>query len=47
MFGRAAAATLLLDAGANVNARNNHNQSPLVYAATPAMRALLAARGGV
>jgi ankyrin repeat protein len=42
-----AAATLLLDAGAAVNALSNDGRSPLAYAKTRAMRALLAARGGV
>ncbi len=41
-----AAATLLLDAGADVNALDNGGDSPLVNAKTPAMLALLAARGG-
>ena len=45
--GHAAAATLLLDAGAAVNALTNAGDSPLSCAKTPAMRALLAARGGV
>ena len=45
--GQVAAATLLLDAGAAVNALTNDGRSPLALAATPAMRALLAARGGV
>ncbi len=44
---RLAAATLLLDAGAAINALTNVGTSPLAYATTPAMRALLAARGGV
>ena len=44
---RAAAATLLLDAGAAVNALADNGDSPLTLAKTPAMRALLAARGGV
>ncbi len=43
----AAAATLLLDAGAAVNALDNDGHSPLAYATTPEMRVLLAARGGV
>jgi ankyrin repeat protein len=43
----AAAATLLLDAGATVSALTNAGRSPLAVAQTPAMRALLAARGGV
>ena len=42
-----AAATLLLDAGADVNALDNARRSPLSQAKTPTMRALLAARGGV
>jgi hypothetical protein len=41
-----AAATLLLDAGAGVNARYN-GHTPLAWASTPEMRALLVARGGV
>jgi ankyrin repeat protein len=45
--GHAAVATLLLDAGADVNALTNHGRTPLGKAETPAMRALLAARGGV
>ena len=45
--GHEAAVTLLLDAGADVNALTNGGTSPLAYASTPAMRALLAARGGV
>ena len=45
--GHAAAAMLLLDAGAAVNALTNRGGSPLAHAKTPAMRALLAARGGV
>ena len=44
--GHAAAATLLLDAGADVNALTNVGRSPRALATTPAMRALLAARGG-
>ena len=46
-YGSEAAATLLLDAGADVNALDNCGDSPLRYAPTPEMRALLAARGGV
>ena len=42
-----AAAELLLDAGAAVNALDNAGRSPLARAELPAMRALLAARGGV
>jgi ankyrin repeat protein len=45
--GHVAATTLLLDAGADVNALNNYGCTPLAMAETPAMRALLAARGGV
>jgi hypothetical protein len=44
--GYVAAATLLLDAGADVNALC-HGSTPLALAATPEMRALLVARGGV
>ena len=40
-------AALLLDAGAAVSALTNAGNSPLAYAKTPAMRDLLAARGGV
>ena len=40
-------AALLIDAGANVNALNIFGRTPLSWAKTPAMRALLAARGGV
>jgi ankyrin repeat protein len=47
MKGNTAAAMLLLDAGADVNALENNGHSPLAFAKTPAMRALLAARGGV
>ena len=46
MNGCVAAATLLLDAGADVNALNS-GLSPLIFAKTPEMRALLIARGGV
>ena len=45
--GDVAAATLLLDAGADVNALSNGGDSPLARAASPEMRELLAARGGV
>jgi ankyrin repeat protein len=45
--GLVATAKLLLDAGADVNALDNFGHSPLAGASTPAMRALLAARGGV
>jgi hypothetical protein len=45
--GHTAAATLLLDAGADVNALNIFGRTPLSWAKTPAMRALLVARGGV
>ncbi len=41
------AATLLLDAGADVNMLANDGRSPLAHATSRAMRALLAARGGV
>jgi hypothetical protein len=46
-YDRVAAATLLLDAGADVNALDNAGRSPLYTAKTPTMRALLIARGGV
>jgi hypothetical protein len=42
-----AVVTLLLDAGADANARDNGGRSSMAYARTLAMRALLAARGGV
>jgi hypothetical protein len=42
-----AAATLLLDAGANVNALTRLGNTVLTCARTPTMRALLIARGGV
>ena len=45
--GHLAVATRLLDAGTAVNARANDGSSPLTLAKTRAMRALLAARGGV
>ena len=38
---------LLLNVGADVNALDNDGHSPFALAQTPAMRALLAARGGV
>ena len=41
-----AAATLLLDAGADVNARDTFGRTPRYLAETITMRALLAARGG-
>jgi ankyrin repeat protein len=44
--GRVVVATLLLDAGADINALTN-GHTPLFYAKTPEMRALLVARGGV
>ncbi len=47
IYNHEAAATLFLDAGAAVNALDNRGYSPLRYAKTPAMRALLVARGGV
>ncbi len=47
LFNHAATVTLLLDAGAAVNALTNAGNTPLSRAKTPAMRALLAARGGV
>ncbi len=45
--GRVATATLLLDAGADVNAPSKSGSTPLAWAKTPEMRALLVARGGV
>ena len=47
--GDEAIATLLLDAGADVNALTTtiHRSSPLALTSSPAMRALLVARGGV
>ena len=47
LYGSVTAATLLLDAGADVNALDNRGRSPLSWAKTPAMCALLAARGGM
>ena len=47
VFSQGAAVTLLLDAGADVNALDSAGRSPLALAETPAMRALLVARGGV
>jgi hypothetical protein len=46
-YGRLAAVTLLLDAGADVNALYDSYTTPLAHATTPEMRALLVARGGV
>ena len=47
IMGHVGKVTLLLDAGADVNALAIDGSSPLACAQTPAMRALLVARGGV